>query len=361
MLFNLFSSFTNEYSIFNIFHYITFRSGCAFFTALGAAIFIIPRLIAFQKVKSIGQPIRSNGPETHKAKQGTPTMGGIAIIIAAISSCLLWTNLENGYIWILITATILFGLIGLADDILKVYFKHSGGLPGKIKFCCQLIVSLGTYYWIQQYTDPIYSTTIALPFVKNVLIDVGYFYIIFVCFVIVGTSNAVNLTDGLDGLATGPIAICVFCLGVIAYIVGSSKFTHHLQLFYIKDAAEIAIFSAAIVGACLGFLWYNCAPAEIMMGDVGSLSLGGVIGVISVITKQEITLAIIGGLFVMETLSVIMQVAYFKISGGRRIFKMSPIHHHFEKSGWSETKVVVRFWIIAIMFAIIGLSTLKIR
>ena len=361
MLYNLFNSLTENYTVFNLFHYITFRSGCSFFTSLFICLYLIPKLINFQKRKIIGQPIRNVGPESHQVKKGTPTMGGLIMLIASIISTILWADLNNGYIWIVIFSFLLFGIIGLTDDILKVYFKHSAGLNGKAKFICQLLVSLLTYFWIQKYVNPIYTNTIAFPFIKDTLFDIGYLYIAFICFVIVGTSNAVNLTDGLDGLATVPIALCLFCFGSIAYIVGSSKFADHLQLFYIEHAAEIAIFSAATIGACLGFLWYNCSPAEIMMGDVGSLCMCGVIGVISVITKQELNLAIIGGLFVIETLSVMIQVTYFKISGGKRIFKMSPIHHHFEKSGWSETKVVVRFWIIALMFAVIGLSTLKIR
>jgi len=345
----------------NIIHYITFRSAAAFFTALILALYLMPKLIRFQKSNTIGQPILRWLSSDHQAKGGTPTMGGIVIIIGTLVASLLWADLSNGFIWILNFALVFFGLIGLVDDVLKVYFKNSLGLNGKLKLIFQLAVSLISYFWAKQYMDPAYVSTIAFPFLKGILFDLGYLYIAFACFVMVGTSNAVNLTDGLDGLATVPVAICIFCLGLTAYLVGSEHFASYLQLFYIKDSVEITIFSAAVIGSCLGFLWYNCSPAEIMMGDVGSLSLGGVIGLISVIIKQEINLAIIGGLFVMETLSVIIQVYYFKFSRGKRIFKMAPIHHHFEKSGWSETKVVVRFWLIAVMFAVIGLAALKVR
>lgn len=342
-------------------HYITFRAAAAFFTALLLALYLMPKLITFQKNNTIGQPILKWLGAEHQAKQGKPTMGGIVIIISAIISVLLFADLHNTYIWALTTAFILFGAIGLADDVLKVYFKHSAGLNARLKLIFQLTVSLISYFWVSSQIDPLYATSISFPFVKNFLLDLGLLYLPFACFVMVGTSNAVNLTDGLDGLATVPVAICLFCLGLIAYLVGSQYFANYLQLFYIKDSVEITIFCASVIGACMGFLWYNCAPADIMMGDVGSLSLGGVIGLISIIIKQEINLAIIGGLFVMETLSVMIQVYYFKISGGKRVFKMAPIHHHFEKSGWSETKVVARFWLLALMFAAIGLATLKVR
>lgn len=345
----------------NLIHYITFRAAAAFFVAFILAIYLMPKLIAFQKEKAIGQPILKWLGTDHQAKQGKPTMGGIVIIISAVMSSLLFADLVNPYLWVLVMAMILFGGIGLADDVLKVYFKNSAGLNARLKLIFQLAVSLISYFWVRAYLDPLYSTSVSFPFVKDFLLDLGLLYLPFACFVMVGTSNAVNLTDGLDGLAAVPVAICIFCLGLIAYLVGSEHFASYLQLFYIKDSVEVAIFSAAVVGACLGFLWYNCSPAEIMMGDVGSLSLGGVIGLISIIIKQEVNLAIIGGLFVMETLSVIIQVYYFKFTKGKRIFKMAPLHHHFEKSGWSETKVVVRFWLIALMFAAIGLASLKVR
>ena len=345
----------------NIIHYITFRAALTFFVALALSLNLMPKLIKFQKDKTIGQPILKWLGAEHQAKQGKPTMGGLVIIVSAILSSLLFADLTNSYIWILITAFVLFGAIGLADDVLKIYFKHSAGLNARLKLIFQLAASLISYFWVRTQLDPAYATSISFPFVKDFLLDLGILYIPFACFVMVGTSNAVNLTDGLDGLATVPVAICLFCLSLIAYLVGSQYFANYLHLFYIKDSVEVTIFCAAIIGACMGFLWYNCSPADIMMGDVGALGLGGVIGLIAIIIKQEINLAIIGGLFVMETLSVMIQVYYFKISGGKRVFKMAPIHHHFEKSGWSETKVVVRFWLLALMFAAIGLATLKVR
>jgi len=355
MLYN----FLNGY--LNIIHYITFRAALAFFIAMILVLYLMPKLIRFQKDKTIGQPILKWLGADHQAKQGTPTMGGLIIIASTLISSLLFADLTNIYVWVLMSALVLFGAIGLADDILKIYFKHSAGLNARLKLILQLVVSLISYFWVKSHLDPIYATSISFPFVKDFLLDLGILYLPFACFVMIGTSNAVNLTDGLDGLATVPIAICVFCLSLVAYLVGSQYFANYLQLFYIKDSVEITIFSAAVIGSCMGFLWYNCSPADIMMGDVGSLSLGGVIGLISIIIKQEINLALFGGLFVIETLSVLIQVYYFKISGGKRIFKMAPIHHHFEKCGWSETKVVVRFWLIALMFAAIGLATLKIR
>jgi phospho-N-acetylmuramoyl-pentapeptide-transferase len=334
------------------------RAALAFVIAMTFSLYFMPKLIKFQKDKTIGQPILKWLGAEHQAKQGKPTMGGLVIIASAIASALIIADLSSLYIWILISASIMFGSIGLADDVLKIYFKHSAGLHAKLKLIFQLAASLVSYFWMKYHLDPAYITSITFPLIKGMLLDLGIFYIPFACVVMIGTSNAVNLTDGLDGLATVPIAICLFVLGIIAYLTGDISVASGMDILYIENSAEIAIFCASLIGACMGFLWYNCAPADIMMGDVGALGLGGVIGLISIMIKHEITLAIIGGLFVMETLSVMMQVYYFKITGGKRIFKMAPLHHHFEKIGWSENKIVVRFWICALIFAILGLATI---
>jgi len=309
-----------------------------------------------------GQPIRLNGPQTHLlTKKGTPTMGGGLILATITASTLLWANLENPYVWIVLGVTLGFGGIGFLDDYLKVSKASSRGLPGRIKFLLQCIISGVFGYWITQCLPPDLSQVVTVPFFKNLHIYLGLLFIPFIIFVIVGASNAVNLTDGLDGLATGPIIIAALSFTLIAYVVGNSIFSHYLQISFVPGSGELAIIGGALVGAGLGFLWFNAPPALVFMGDVGSLALGGAIGTISVITKHELVLAIIGGLFVVEAGSVILQVLYFKWTGGKRIFLMAPLHHHFEKKGWAEPTIVIRFWIIAIVLALIGLSTLKLR
>jgi phospho-N-acetylmuramoyl-pentapeptide-transferase len=362
MLYHLLLPYINQSHIANLFHYITFRSGCAAALSLILCLLFGPYLIKFLRLRQkFGQPIREDGPESHLLKSGTPTMGGIMIIGSAVVSTLLFSDLTNAYIWIVLFVLMSYGILGFIDDYLKVIKNNHKGVSGKRKLLVQFIVAAIACLLIEHTANPISATTLTVPFLKHTLLNLGYLYLPFASIVIIGASNAVNLTDGLDGLAIVPIAIATGCFCIISYIVGSSIYANYLQLIYIQSAAELSILCAAIIGGSLGFLWYNAQPAEVFMGDTGSLSLGGTIGTISVITKHELVLAIIGGLFVIETLSVIIQVYYFKISGGKRVFKMAPIHHHFEKSGWSESKVVIRFWIIAMIFALIGLASLKVR
>jgi phospho-N-acetylmuramoyl-pentapeptide-transferase len=361
MIYWLAMQYVDIYPILNVFKYITFRCGLAILTALIISFTFGPALIKLLKViQNGGQPIRDDGPQTHFAKKGTPTMGGLLMIFSISISTLLWIDLRNHYFWIAFFILISFGLIGFLDDYAKVKLKNSKGVSGKVKLFWQFMFSFIAVYFISYFARADQATHLAFPFFKNLFIDLGFFYLIFGMFVITGASNAVNLTDGLDGLASGPIIIVSMCFAIISYLVGNAVFSEYLQIRSIPNSGEIAIFCAAIVGAALGFLWYNAPPAQIFMGDVGSLSLGGAIGVISVITKHEFVLAIIGGLFVLEALSVMIQVFSFKVYG-KRVFKMAPLHHHFEKLGWSETKVVIRFWIISIIFALIGLATLKLR
>jgi phospho-N-acetylmuramoyl-pentapeptide-transferase len=359
MLYNLLAEHN---SLFNILRYITFRSGGAVFTALLLSFYIGPRVIAWLKSKQAeGQPIRLDGPESHLVtKKGTPTMGGLMILISVTISTLLWSDLKNPYMWIVLFVMLSFGLIGFFDDYLKLTKKNSKGLSSRKKMIGQAVFSLAAAIMIQMVATPALSSHISVPFFKNVLIDAGILYIPFVMIVMIGASNAVNLTDGLDGLAIVPIMIVAGCFALICYLIGRVDFSAYLQLNFVAGAGEIAVFCAALVGASLGFLWFNAQPAEVFMGDTGSLALGGALGAVSVICKHEIVLAIIGGLFVVEALSVIIQVVSYK-TRGKRVFKMAPIHHHFEKIGWSESKVVIRFWIIACIFALLGLATLKVR
>lgn len=358
MLYNLLS----PYADFNLFRYLTFRSGGALFTALLLSFFIGPKLIRWLKSKQAeGQPIRLDGPESHLlTKKGTPTMGGAMILLSVTISTLLWADLRNPYIWITLIVMLVFGALGFADDYLKLTKRNTKGLSGKLKLVFQTLITLLAVYAIQQVTTPAYASHLAVPFFKNILLDLGMFYYVFALIVVVGASNAVNLTDGLDGLAIVPVMIVSGCFALVVYVVGNVLFANYLQLHHIPGSGELAILCAALVGGCLGFLWFNAPPAMVFMGDTGSLALGGALGIISVITKHEIVLAIMGGLFVMEALSVIIQVFWFKRTG-RRVFKMAPIHHHFEKLGWKEPTIVIRFWIIAVIFALIGLSTLKLR
>ncbi len=359
MFYSLLHLFSQDFSILNVFKYITFRSILALITAFLTCFMMgegfIKRLGALQRG---GQPIRDDGPSTHLNKKGTPTMGGIMILIACIISALMWCDLTNKLIWIALFVTISFGALGFLDDYLKVTKRNSKGVPGKVKLIWQFFISIlaAGFVSYSHNTDGV----LFLPFFKDTAICLGVIYLLFAAIVITGASNAVNLTDGLDGLATGPLVLAFCCYAVISYLCGNILFSQYLQIPYTPGAGELSVLCAAFIGAGLGFLWYNAQPAQIFMGDVGSLSLGGALGIISVIVKHEILLAIIGGLFVIEALSVIIQVFCFK-RWGKRPFRMAPIHHHFEKLGWSENKVVMRFWIIAIMFALIGMATLKLR
>lgn len=346
--------------VFNLFRYITFRSGAAFFTALIFGFIFGRPLIDWLRVKQKkGQPLREIGPD-HFAKAGTPTMGGILILSALFVSTLLWARLDNGYVWVVLLVTAAFAAIGFADDYAKVTKQHHAGLSGRVRMGIGLAVgALAGLAVMWLNPDPL-SGQLALPFLKDVLINLGIFFIPFAMLVIVGAANAVNLTDGLDGLAIGPVMIAAITFAVIAYLVGNANFANYLGVHFVPGTGEIAVFVAALIGGGLGFLWYNAPPAAVFMGDTGSLALGGALGAIAVCIKHEIVLAIVGGLFVVEALSVIIQVAYFKRTG-RRVFLMAPIHHHFEKKGWAEPQIVIRFWIIAVILALIGLSTLKLR
>ena len=358
MLYEFLAPFADDYGVLNLFRYLTFRTGGAVMTALFICLVFGGSFIRMLKVKQKkGQPIRDDGPSGHIVeKQGTPTMGGFLILIALSVSVLLWGDFSNDFIWAALAVTLGFGLIGFADDYLKVTKGSSKGVPGKLKFTLEAIIAAGAAFWIYQIIDP----GLSVPFFKDVLINLGYFAIPFAAFVIVGTGNAVNLTDGLDGLAIMPVIIAASAFGMIAYLVGNAVYSDYLQITEVPGAGELAVFCGAIIGAGLGFLWFNAPPAMVFMGDTGSLSLGGALGTISVITKHEIVLAIIGGLFVLETVSVMAQVISFKLTG-RRIFHMAPLHHHFEEKGWAEPTIVIRFWIIAVILALVGLSTLKLR
>ncbi|MBI5252647.1 MAG: phospho-N-acetylmuramoyl-pentapeptide-transferase [Desulfomonile tiedjei] len=358
MFYHLLYPLGSQLILFNVFKYITFRAIMATLTALMISFLLGRPLVDYLRAFQIGQMIRDDGPKSHFEKSGTPTMGGILILFAMTVSCLLWTRLDNVYFWVVLGVTLAYGGIGFWDDYLKITRKNHKGLSGKRKLGLQLIVGgiVGLALWL----DPAFKTTLAVPFFKNVNPDLGIFYIPFAALVIAGASNAVNLTDGLDGLAIGPVMICAATYLLFAYVAGHLKLAHYLQVPYIPGAGELTIVCGAMLGAGMGFLWYNAYPAEVFMGDVGSLSLGGLLGAVAVVTKHEILLAIAGGVFVIEAVSVILQVASFKTTG-KRIFNMAPIHHHFELKGWAEPKVIVRFWIISVFFALLALSTLKLR
>ena len=362
MLYNFLFPLADEFGIFNLFRYLTFRTGGAVITALLISFFLGGPLIRqLKKLQGEGQPIREDGPESHPlTKKGTPTMGGLLILIAISTATLLWADLNNRYVWAVFLVTIGFGTIGFADDFIKLSKRSSHGLPGKIKLLLEIAIAGSAVLWIAEITADPLATSLTVPFFKNLLIDFGWFFIPFSALVVVGASNAVNLTDGLDGLAIVPAMIVAGCLALITYIVGNQVFSTYLQVHNIPGAGELAVFCGALVGASLGFLWFNAPPAMVFMGDTGSLSVGAAIGTVSVICKHELVLAIIGGLFVLETVSVIIQVISFKLTG-RRVFRMAPLHHHFEKKGWKEPTIVIRFWIIAMVLALIGLSTLKLR
>ena len=353
---------SEHFSALNVFRYITFRAGGAVITALFIGFLIGPSLIRWLKVKQgKGQPIRADGPQRHIVeKQGTPTMGGLLILIPLVISTLLWTELTNPYVWVVLLVVGAYGLIGFFDDYNKVTKRTSAGLSGRVRLLTEFGIGFLATWFIMSLEEPSLSGTLSIPFLKNVLVPFGLSFLLIGGFVIAGASNAVNFTDGLDGLAIVPVMIAAATFVLIAYLVGNVKFADYLQLHYVAGTGELAVFLAALIGASLGFLWYNAPPAMVFMGDTGSLPLGGALGAVAVAVKHEIVLAIVGGLFVLETVSVIVQVASFKLTG-KRVFRMAPIHHHFEQIGWKEPTIVIRFWIIAVVLALIGLSTLKLR
>ncbi len=362
MLFHLLTPLSEGGDLFNLFRYITFRAGGAFFTALVFGFFLGRPIIDWlRRMQKKGQPIRGDGPQRHIVeKAGTPTMGGVLILGAMLSSALLWARLDNGFVWAVLLVTFGFGLIGFADDFLKVAKYSHRGVPGRLRLVAGFLIALIAGWWMSSIQPEPLQGVIAMPIVNTAMIHAGLFYVPFAMLVIVGSANAVNLTDGLDGLAIMPVMIAAGSLGIIAYVVGRTDFTEYLGVNYVPGTGEIAVIAAAVIGAGLGFLWYNAPPAMVFMGDTGSLALGGCLGAIAVAVKHEIVWAIIGGLFVLEAVSVMVQVASFKLTG-KRVFKMAPIHHHFEQKGWAEPTVVIRFWIIAVILALIGLASLKVR
>jgi phospho-N-acetylmuramoyl-pentapeptide-transferase len=346
---------------FNLFRYITFRAGGAFMTALiFGFLFGRPLIAVLRRTQGKGQPIRNDGPQGHLAKAGTPTMGGLLIVGALLTSTLLWARLDNPFVWMVLLVTLGFALIGFADDYAKVSKQNVKGVSSRVRLILGILIAAAAAAWASWHHPPELTSQLALPIFKDTLINLGWFFVPFGILVIVGAANAVNLTDGLDGLAIMPVMIAAGTLGVIAYAVGRVDFTEYLDVHYVPGTGELLIFTAGLFGGGLGFLWYNAPPAAVFMGDTGSLALGGALGAIAVATKHELVLAIVGGLFVVEALSVIVQVLYFKRTG-RRVFLMAPIHHHYEKKGWAEPQIVIRFWIISLILAMIGLATLKVR
>lgn len=361
MLYNFLAPLGKDFIFFNLFNYLTFRTGGAIMTALILCFLIGPHMIRWLKSKQAGgQPIREDGPEGHFKKAGTPTMGGLMILISAGISTLLWADLTNPFIWIVLGVVAGFGLIGFADDYAKLTKKSHKGVPGKVRLVGEFIIAGAATFAYVHFTKDIDATGLAIPFMKDYLLPLGIVFFPFAMLVIVGASNAVNLTDGLDGLAIVPVMIAAACFGIISYLVGNAIYADYLGLHLVTGSGELAVICGALIGAGMGFLWFNAPPAMVFMGDTGSLSMGAGLGAIAVIVKHELVLAVIGGLFVMETMSVMIQVASFKLTG-KRVFAMAPIHHHFEKKGWSEPTIVIRFWIIAVILALIGLSTLKLR
>ncbi|USG60405.1 phospho-N-acetylmuramoyl-pentapeptide-transferase [Sneathiella marina] len=362
MLYNLLFPLADDFAIFNLFRYLTFRTGGAIMTALLISFILGPSVIRWLKSKQHrGQPIRDDGPQTHiVTKQGTPTMGGFLILIALTIGTLLWADLSNSYVWIVLLVTLGFGAIGFADDYLKVSRHNTVGVPGKLKLILEIVIAGIAGYFIMKVSNPDIASVLTIPFLKNALLDLGWFYLPFAIIVTVGAGNAVNLTDGLDGLAIVPVMIAAASFGLITYLVGNAVFSGYLQIQHVPGTGELTVFCGALIGASLGFLWFNAPPAMVFMGDTGSLAMGGALGSISLVTRHEIVLAIIGGLFVLETVSVIVQVASFKLTG-KRVFRMAPLHHHYEQKGWAEPTIVIRFWIIAVILALIGLASLKLR
>ncbi len=361
MLFHLLYPLHEKISVFNVVRYITFRSGAAVITALAISLLLGPWFIRTLRRLSIGQNIRDVGPEQHQLKAGTPTMGGILILFSLIVSTLLWADLRNPLVWTAVGVTLAFGIVGFIDDYLKVRNKRNLGLRARTKFLGQAVVGGGAAWLLLSLPEPYrFQPTIVFPFVKDLVLPVGWLYIPFVLFLLIGASNAVNLTDGLDGLAIGATLIAAATYAVFTYIAGNRVLADYLQVPPVHGIGEVTIFCGALVGAAIGFLCFNCHPAEVFMGDVGSFALGGAICIVAVLAKHELVLALVGGLFVIEALSVILQVGSFKLRG-KRVFRMAPLHHHFELVGWSETKIIVRFWIVALAFALLSLATLKLR
>ena len=358
---SLLSQLGDTIPVLNVFRYITFRTGGALITSAAIVFLFGPAIIAALRLRQgKGQPIRADGPQTHFAKAGTPTMGGLMILAGIVGSVLLWGNFSSVYVWAVLFVTLGFGAIGFYDDYLKVTKQSDKGYSGKARLICEFIIAGIAVAIIMSAGQEPFNTALTFPFFKDFIVNMGWFFIPFGAFVIVGAGNSVNFTDGLDGLAIVPVMIAAASFGVIAYLSGNAIFANYLQIHFVPGTGELAIVLGSVIGAGLGFLWFNAPPAAIFMGDTGSLALGGLLGSVAVATKHEIVLAIIGGLFVAEALSVIIQVGYFKMTG-KRVFLMAPIHHHFEKKGWTESQVVVRFWIIAVLLALIGLSTLKLR
>ena len=361
MLYNFLISLIDQFSALNVFRYLTFRTGLSVMSSMTIVFLIGESFIKFIESHKITGPIRDDGPLGHIIKKaGTPTMGGLLILVGILFGTLLWADLKNSYIWVLLMVATSFGLLGAVDDYLKIKHNNSIGISSRIKIIFQILLSIIAVLILMKFGDNDHLKNLYFPFFKNLILHLGLFFIPFAIFIIVGWSNAVNLTDGLDGLATVPVMLVALSFTLICYVVGNTVFSEYLQIPYIADVGEASIFCGSIVGSCLGFLWYNAPPAKIFMGDTGSLSLGGSLGAVSIISKHEIVLGIIGGLFVLETVSVIIQVISFKLTG-KRVFMMAPLHHHFEKKGWAESTIVIRFWIISIILALIGLATLKLR
>lgn len=351
---------TQYYSGFNVFSYLTFRAILGVLTAMSLSLYFGPKLIRYLQKMQIGQTVRDDGPESHLSKSGTPTMGGLLILGSVAFSTLMWADLSNKYVWVVLTVVIGYGIVGFVDDYRKVIRKDSAGLIARWKYFWQSVIALGVAMFLFFTAETDAETSLLIPFFKDVFPQLGMMYILVVYFTVVGTSNAVNLTDGLDGLAIVPTVMVAGALALFAYVTSNVNFADYLHIPYLPLAAELTVVCTAIVGAGLGFLWFNTYPAQVFMGDVGSLALGGALGIIAVLVRQELVLIIMGGVFVMETLSVILQVGSYKLRG-QRVFKMAPIHHHYELSGWPEPRVIVRFWIISLVLVLIGLATLKLR
>ena len=362
MLYQILPSLSDDFGALRLFQFITFRTGGAMLTALVISLLLGNRIISWlRSMQGAGQPIRTDGPEHHiVSKAGTPTMGGVLILLAVTITTLLWADLSNGYVWTVLLVTLGFGALGFADDYLKVARRNSKGLAGRTRILCEIVMALAAAFIIASIAGDPLGTSLTVPFFKDVLINLGWVFLAFSVFVIVGASNAVNLTDGLDGLAIGPIIVSAMSFGIIAYLAGNAIYAEYLQLPLVPGSGELAVLCGSLVGAGLGFLWFDAPPAMVFMGDTGSLSAGAALGATAVVAKHELVLVIIGGLFVLETVSVIVQVVSFKLTG-KRVFRMAPIHHHFEKKGWAEPTIVIRFWIIAIVLALVGLATLKLR
>jgi phospho-N-acetylmuramoyl-pentapeptide-transferase len=360
MLYALTVYLSQYISGFAVFQYLTLRGILGVLTALAIALLTGPALIRHLVDRQIGQNVRTDGPQSHLSKKGTPTMGGALILLAIVVSTLLWADLRNAYIWVVLGVTLIFGAVGWVDDYRKVIEKNSKGLPARWKYFWQSIGGFGAALFLYWHADSVVDTQLYIPFFKNIVLPLGPLFILFAYFVIVGSSNAVNLTDGLDGLAIMPTVMVGGALGIITYLTGNAKFAHYLLIPYVPGSGELIVLCGAIVGSGLGFLWFNTYPAQVFMGDVGALALGAALGTVAVIARHEIVLFIMGGIFVMETVSVILQVASFKLTG-KRIFRMAPIHHHFELKGWPEPRVIVRFWIITVMLVLVGIATLKLR